>query len=409
MVGPLHLNCLMNGDLVGCWHKDLFGYAPAWMASPQRRPISLSMPLRERPYRGQVVRSFFENLLPDLPTLRTRLAARLGVRTASPWDILGELGRDCAGAIQLVPAHLPRSEAHLSGVPLRPDTLDKFLRIVPRTPILRCLKHHFRVALSGAQDKTALLYYQGQWRLPTHSTGTTHIFKLPSPTQSVENEWLCHLILQAYGIPTAPASLQKVNQRNVLAIERFDRRWSSDGTRLLRIPTEDLCQAMGVPCHKRYQRDGGPSLRQIMTLLLGSAQPEQDRLDFLKTQIVFWMLAAREGHAKNFSLFLEAGGRFRLAPRYDVVSSHPHPNGPMAMSIGGQFERADIHLQHWQKEARACKLQRHLPQLLQQLTQRTPQVLQSVHDQLPLDFPPEIARAVLNGLSASAHQLAQGF
>ena len=47
------------------------------------------------------------------------------------------------------------------------------------------------------------------------------------------------------------------------------------------------------------------------------------RPSFLKAQIVFWLLAAPDGHAKNFSLFHERGGRYPLTPFYDVLSAWP--------------------------------------------------------------------------------------
>ncbi|MBT9588049.1 HipA domain-containing protein [bacterium] len=397
------LQCLMNGEPVGSWqlnanHQDQFLYQSSWLQLPGSRPLSLSMPMRGPAYRGGVVTSFFDNLLPDLPAMRTRLAARLGVKSSAPWDILSELGRDCAGAIQLIPEHIPRAPQRVSGVPLRPETLGKFLKIVPRTPILRCLRHHFRVALAGVQEKTALLFYQGQWRMPTHSTPTTHIFKL----DNAENEYLCQLILKAYGIPTVNSQLHSVG---ALAVERFDRRWSSDGTRLLRIPTEDMCQALAVPSQQRYQRDGGPGIKQIMDLLLGSAQANQDRLDFFRTQIVYWLLAALDGHAKNFSIFVEAGGRFRLAPRYDVVSSYPNANQDMAMAVDGQYAWDQITPQHWLNQARACKLKGQVLPMIRQLVEQTPQVIASVRAQLPWDFPAQLADSILQGLSQKTSQL----
>jgi serine/threonine-protein kinase HipA len=391
----------MNGETVGFWqidrhNQDQFHYQADW-----RRPLSLSMPVQSRPYRGPVVSAFFDNLLPNLPAVRTRLAARLGVKSCAPWHLLSELGRDCAGAVQLIPEGIPRGESRVSGVPLKSETLEKFLRISPRTPIFRCLKHHFRVALAGVQEKTALLFYQGQWRLPPQSPPPTHLVKLAAPTYSVENEYLCHQVLRAYGIPTVTSQLHQ----GTLAVERFDRRWSSDGTRLLRIPTEDFCQALAVPCARRYERDGGPGIKAIMDLLLGSSQAQEDRLDFFRTQVVYWLLGALDGHAKNFSLFLEAGGRFRLAPRYDVVSSYPNPT-TMAMAVHGHDQWSQITYQHWLHQAKACKLKAQVPQLIEQVIQQTPQVIATVRSQLPWSFPSSVADTILGGLAQKTSQLA---
>lgn len=256
------LQCLMNGESVGSWllnanHQDQFLYQSSWLQMPASRPLSLSMPICARPPTKAA-------WLPHSSTISCPTHQPCAPVWQPDWaSKFGPLGHpqrtwpDRAGAIQLIPEHIPRPQQRLSGIPLRPETLEKFLKIVPRTPILRCLRHHFRVALAGVQAKTALLFYQGQWRMPTHSTPTSHIFKL----DNVENEYLCQLILKAYGIPTVNSQLHSVG---ALAVERFDRRWSSDGTRLLRIPTEDMCQAMAVPSQQRYQRDGGPGIKQIM-------------------------------------------------------------------------------------------------------------------------------------------------
>ena len=75
-----------------------------------------------------------------------------------------------------------------------------------------------------------------------------------------------------------------------------------------------------MPSDRKYEADGGPGIRTIMGLLLGSSRADDDRRDFFKTQILYWLLCAIDGHAKNFSLFLEAGGGYRLTPRYDVLS-----------------------------------------------------------------------------------------
>ena len=76
------LSLWMNGIPVGTWEVDSTGkhqltYDDSWLELEQGRPISLSMPLRPAaPYSGDVVRNFFENLLPDNRIIRERLQAR---------------------------------------------------------------------------------------------------------------------------------------------------------------------------------------------------------------------------------------------------------------------------------------------------------------------------------------------
>ena len=87
-----------------------------------------------------------------------------------------------------------------------------------------------------------------------------------------------------------------------------------------------------------------------MRLLLGSAEPTKDRDVFFSSQVLFYLLAAIDGHAKNFSVHIEAGGRYRLTPLYDIMSAHPliankqlqNKKIKMAMALKGK----NIHY-HW--------------------------------------------------------------
>ena len=100
--------------------------------------------------------------------------------------------------------------------------------------------------------------------------------------------------------------MQTFGGTKALVIERFDRRWTKD-KRLLRLPQEDCCQALSVPPTRKYQSDGGPGMIQILDLLKGSDNPAKDQKTVLKAQMLFWLIGATDGHAKNFSIFLGPG------------------------------------------------------------------------------------------------------
>lgn len=181
------------------------------------------------------------------------------------------------------------------------------------------------------------------------TTATTHILKpqigrLPNGidlSNSVENEFFCLKLISALGIPAANVEMTDFGGRRTLVVERFDRRWTRD-KRLLRLPQEDCCQALSVPPTRKYQSDGWPGLKDILELLKGSDAPTQDLTMLLRASIVFWLIAATDGHAKNFSIFLGSGGRFRLTLLYDVQSAQPSLGAKqiqpkalkLAMSVG---------------------------------------------------------------------------
>lgn len=132
-----------------------------------------------------------------------------------------------------------------------------------------------------------------------------------SLSSSIENEWLCSRIAAAFGLDVARCEIETFGSIKALVVERFDRRLSPDGGWLMRLPQEDFCQATATPTHLKYESDGGPGILPIMRLLLGARDAFADRRVFMQAQLLFWLLAAPDGHAKNFSLFIERGGRYR--------------------------------------------------------------------------------------------------
>lgn len=428
----------MNGELVGRWtagthEAQAFSYDSSWLSAPGARPISLSMPLGPEGsvHRGAIVENFFENLLPDNREIRERIRQRFTAKSSRAFDLLAEIGRDCVGAIQLTTDGAPPPNVRsIDATPIDSDGIAKLLdRTLAGPPLGRDGDEgdDFRISLAGAQEKTALLRIGEQWLLPHGATPTTHILKLPmgegpqgiDMSDSVENEWLCAQILRAYGVDIAPCWIERFGEYKVLVVERFDRRWSADGNWIMRLPQEDFCQATGTSREQKYEADGGPGIKRIMDLLLGSTHAERDRLDFLRTQILFWMLCAIDGHAKNFSVLLQPGGRFRLTPRYDVLSAYPFLGTSarqlsphkvkMAMAVDGEKNRHykwdSILPRHWQHTAKLCGLAGRADGIIAELVASTPNVVAEVAANLPTGFTPQVVEPILESLSRSAIRL----
>ncbi|EEZ1458842.1 hypothetical protein E8W26_005282, partial [Escherichia coli] len=172
------------------------------------------------------------------------------------------------------------------------------------------------------------------WCIPKGITPTTHIIKLPigeirqpnatlDLSQSVDNEYYCLLLAKELGLNVPDAEIIKAGNVRALAVERFDRRWNAERTVLLRLPQEDMCQTFGLPSSVKYESDGGPGIARIMAFLMGSSEALKDRYDFMKFQVFQWLIGATDGHAKNFSVFIQAGGSYRLTPFYDIISAFP--------------------------------------------------------------------------------------
>lgn len=354
------LNVLINGRLVGQLAKAASGatsfqYDQSWLDWEHSFAISLSLPLRPTAYRGDPVTAVFDNLLPDSPPVRKRVAERMGAQGSDYYSLLETIGRDCVGAMQFIPegeGTRTATNKAISGEPLTDENIEAVLASLTHAPLGMDKDQEFRISVAGAQEKTALLKHDGQWMRPLGTTATTHILKpqlgeIPTAfgtidmAASVDNEHYCLRLLEAFGLNVAQTEIVAFGERRVLAVERFDRQWRG-GTELLRLPQEDCCQALGVPSELKYQNSGGPNAVQILNLLQGSDEPRKDQADFFKSQILFWLIGATDGHAKNFSIFLKPGGRYSLTPFYDVLSAQPAfdqnqiPNNKykLAMSVG---------------------------------------------------------------------------
>ncbi len=433
------LGVWMNGVLVGSWSirpagTHEFRYAAAWLNFPDARPISLSMPLtpEDDPYTGAVVEAYFENLLPDSVDIRHRIQRRFAIKSGSAFDLLAEIGRDCVGAIQLLPEdEEPSGIRTIEAEPLDEAGVAKALRNAVASPLLgQAGGDDFRISIAGAQEKSAFLFHEGRWCRPLGSTPTTHIFKLPlgsigamqaDMSDSVENEWLCSRLIEALGIPIVHSEIASFEDQKVLVIERFDRRLAAAGSWWIRLPQEDLCQATGTHPGAKYESEGGPGIANIMKILLGSRDAFTDRRTFLKAQILFWILAASDGHAKNFSLFIEPQGRYVLTPLYDVISAYPvlgHGKSQlapeklrMAMAVTGKnrhYEWSRIEARHWISTATLCGAQPEVKGIFAELIEGIPKAIQTVSAMLPDRFPESIANSIFEGVAATAARLKGG-
>ncbi|MBW8780612.1 MAG: type II toxin-antitoxin system HipA family toxin [Verrucomicrobia bacterium] len=424
----------MNGERVGLWsappgRPQIFRYDDAWLKNEARRVLSLSLPFTvgNEPLRGASVANFFENLLPDNDQIRRRIQTRFHADSGSAFDLLATIGRDCVGAIQLLPEnHEPPEMKKIQAKRLDEAGVAQAIRATLSTgsALAGDKSDEFRFSIAGAQEKTALLYHNGNWCIPTGATPTTHIFKLPlglvggmaaDMRNSVENEWLCLQILKTYGLPVAECEMARFAEHRVLIVKRFDRAPASGW--IARLPQEDFCQALGCAPSDKYEAEGGPGMGDILRVLVGSSRSEEDRRNFLRAQLLFWILAATDGHAKNFSLFHERGGSYRLTPFYDVLSAWPiigkgpnllaWPKAKLAMAVrskNAHWKLSDIKRRHWEHLGRRSGLGDD-GTWIDQMVDTTPLVIEHVRSLIPAGFPGAVAEAIFTGMRQQVAQL----
>jgi serine/threonine-protein kinase HipA len=444
------LHVWMNGLHVGAWSMlrtgtPVFRYDESWANAEEGRALSLSLPFTAAlEHRGDVVTHYFDNLLPDSTEIRRRLRSRFRARSVEAFDLLAAIGRDCVGAVQLLPpGEQPEGWKTIDAEPLDERQVERTLASVTSdAPLGLRDDEDLRLSIAGAQEKTALLRMGRRWYRPRGVTPTTHILKLPlglvgnmraDMSTSIENEWLCSRILRGFGLPVAETEMALFGEAKALVVTRFDRRWvgiepgaeqkarfrPSDSAWIARLPQEDICQALGVGPERKYQSDGGPTMQDCLAVLANSERANEDRTHFVLAQFVFWLLAATDGHAKNFSLQHRRGGRYSLTPLYDVLSAWPiiddgpnhvsYPRAKLAMGVKAgsmHYRLRDIQARHWRRLASSAG-DRAWARMVE-MAEEVDSVLDAVEAELPANFPPRVWAAVSAGTKRHAASFRNG-
>jgi serine/threonine-protein kinase HipA len=426
-----------NGARVGTWRISgratmEFQYESTWLEMKEAQPLSLSLPLPfdATPYKGPVVEAYFDNLLPESEPIRRRIQERFHVATRGPFDLLAAVGRDCVGAIQVIPSkEAPARADRTDAVALSDEEVAKEISWVTTTrSLVREEDQDFRISIAGAQEKTAFTWHKGRWCRPVGTTPTTHIFKLPlgivskyqaDMRQSVENEWLCSRLIHALGLPVAETRIEQFDAHKVLVVERFDRQLHDGGRYWRRIMQEDFCQATGTPWHRKYQSDGGPGLLQIAEVLQSSIEAQRDLMTLFNAQLAFFLLAAIDGHAKNFSIRLLPGGRLELTPLYDVISAWPvigkkanqipAEKVKMAMALPGERQHylmKNIQRRHFEELGKRIGLASPPGELMDAFMAKIPAAINAVQRELPRGFPQALLDRICGNVEKSARVLA---
>jgi serine/threonine-protein kinase HipA len=346
------LDVYLHRELVGHLIQNdggqmVFDYSEGWLQKLGAIPLSHSLPLRRKRFTRKECRGYFAGVLPE-ESKRSIIARNLGISERNDYAMLERIGGECAGAVTFLPAGetLPARDDHYRV--LSSPELAGILRELPRRPLLAG-ETGIRLSLAGAQDKIAVRVEGDAVSLPLGGAPSTHILK-PAVERFagvVFNEAYCMRLAAAVGLPVAKTEIRRVEDVEYLLIERYDRthRQNPEGVPVLeRLHQEDFCQALGIVSENKYQKEGGPSLKQCFALLRDvSSAPVLDLARLLDAVIFNYLVGNNDAHGKNFSLLYRGLGtasmETRLAPFYDVVSTHYYPEltRELAMKIGGEY------------------------------------------------------------------------
>jgi serine/threonine-protein kinase HipA len=319
------------------WHPE--GIERWGLGSPALSVgLPIGAPIGPRDTRGL---DFFENILPEGPALE-RMAALAGVRPVDTYGILAAFGRDCAGAIMVLPdGDRPGGNAGRGYFPMTPGDLQQVIGALDVAPLGVAPERGFRPSLAGFQRKALLgRASDGTWQLPSGDAPSTWILKPDGPHAMAANEATCLRLAAACGLPVPEADLLGVAGLPVLAIKRYDRQDAPTGDIPVRVHQEDGCQATATPPGLKYEEQGGPALRDLADVIRNFGDP-RDVTHLLRRTTFNVAVGNADAHAKNFSVLHEPGlPAVRLAPLYDVVST-------IALELtdsAGRPLQADTHL-----------------------------------------------------------------
>ncbi len=363
---------LLNGEPVGVVRQHRGGsltltYEQAWRDRPDAYPVSLSMLLTRQEHPDDVVRPYLEGLLPDNTDILNRWAREFRVSPRNPFALLGHMGADCAGAVQLIP---PDELGSVIDRPLGIQWLtekeigERLRDLVDQHGTGRLAADRGQFSLAGAQPKTAFIYDGERWGIPSGAIPTTHILKPPAQKDLDGfhiNEHFCLKLAQELGLAVAESTVRTFDGEAVIVVARYDRRRLANG-RIIRLHQEDACQSLAVPPGNKYEADGGPGAPAITELLSDQVDdPDLDVGAFFDALALNWVIAGTDAHAKNYSLLIGPGS-VQLAPLYDLISTLPYPRwisyheAKLSMRVDREYHVRKIRSRHWRGLADRCGL-----------------------------------------------------
>ncbi len=405
------LDTASNGDV-------RFAYDAAVVADPQPADrVGFRCPVRAAPYVGPDAAAVFENLLPE-GGLRDVLGQATKHDPGDTVGLLGVVGGECAGALQLWPEHEgpPAAAAY---DPVSETTLTTAFA----TASGQRRQVTGRASLSGAQPKLVLWrrppvdspvgHSTGrapEYRLPRNGAPTTVVVKRPSPQFPglLEAEYVGMRLMQAALVPTA-SSAPCLVAPSCHESARFDRTMDPDGA-VHRVHAEDGCQLTGRVSRQKYAGPGGVTFQDVVAVLRrAAAQPAADREQLLRWAVANAVMGNYDAHAKNLSVLYDNEGTVRLAPAYDVVVTTLFAglDQTFALAFGGTTHPAALTPQRLRSVAREFDV------ALPQVTALTEDVLVRVRGALPSVLHAVLAlggdAAVMERLDAAVTATADAF
>ena len=345
------LNVFLYGAHAGVLVEDDIGRL-SFECTEKSYPLSVRMPVRSEPYGPSFAEPFFENLTPEGDVLDL-LAQKYRMSGKNTFSVLSLIGGECAGAVSLYPGD-PVAQLDETSRELDPHDIATIIDALPTNPLLTGLKRAPRLSLAGAQSKFAVRKSaDGRYYRSDDANPTTHIIKITNKRFEglLENEYFCMRLARSLFKDSVEVQLRMAENRKFLEIERYDRIISRGN--IERVHQEDFCQALGYMSRKKYQADGGPSIRSLFAALRQySNRKAADAYKFICLLVFNYLIGNTDAHAKNYSfLHVNRNNGVILSPAYDLVSIDIYPSKivshEMALVINGKAKYSALRRKDW--------------------------------------------------------------
>jgi serine/threonine-protein kinase HipA len=394
------LSVRLHGIPVGTLKQTRDGKLRFEYLEDATRAVSLSMPLNQRRYGNIPCETYFGGLLPESVSARRAIARKFDVNPRNTFSLLRVIGCDCAGAISFQATDDPveaDSVHEVQAEPVPEAVLAEHIRELPQKPLFIGVDG-LRLSLAGMQEKAAVCVVDGQVCLPVRRTPTTHILKpsIKDYPATVQNEYLCLRAAGRLGLSVPAVEIRCAENETYLLVKRYDRRFDNK-KRILRLHQEDFAQATGS--REKYQRYGGPGLKECFDLLLKSSLPVFDRNMLMEAVVFNCLIGNADAHAKNFAILHDKPGDVRLAPFYDILCTQAYSNltPDMSMKIGSHYILDEVTTRDWEDFCKQAGLS--FPVLRNMLRRQAETLPDIVRDECSLlksgEFDSEVATQIV--------------
>lgn len=151
-------------------------------------------------------------------------------------------------------------------------------------------------------------------------------------------EYAYYLMAKDAGLRMSECRLFEENGRAHFMTKRFDREGNE------RVHMQSLC----AMAHLDFNQKAAHSYNQLFDTIVRLDLGRKALLQAYTTMVFNVMAANMDDHTKNFAFLLREGGRWELAPAFDITHAH-NPQGERTnqhqMSVNGKFgdiERSDL-------------------------------------------------------------------